>query len=88
LQHLLARGLKTTSPLWPPLKLAYGWVHQAAHILANHNNLAGEQVRTQYEELLARMDAQKMEVASLSKAIDHFRKITQSFARDYSTAMT
>jgi len=26
------------------------------------------------------MDAQKTQVASLSKAIDHFRKITESFA--------
>ncbi len=80
LQHLLARGLEATSPLWPPLKLAYGWVHQAAHILANHDNLPGEQVRAQYQELLQRLDAQKTEVASLSKAIDHFRKITESFA--------
>jgi hypothetical protein len=80
LQHLLARGLDSTASLWPPLKLTYAWVHQAAHILANHDQLTGEQVRAQYQDLLACMDAHKMEVASLSKAIEHFRKITESFA--------
>jgi hypothetical protein len=80
LHHLLTRGLAATSSLWPPIKLAYGWVHQAAHILANHEKLAGEQVRTQYQHLLEQMDAQKSSVGKLSKAIDHFRKITESFA--------
>lgn len=80
MQHLLARALEATASLWPPLTLAYGWVHQAAHILANHDHLAGELVRAQYQNLLECMDAQKMEVANLSKAIEHFRKITESFA--------
>ena len=80
MQHLLARGLQATASLWPLLTLAYGWVHQAAHILANHEELTGEQVRAQYEQLLEQMDAQKNCVGNLSKAVDHFRKITESFA--------
>lgn len=55
-------------------------MHQAAHILANHEKLAGEQVRSQYQQLLGQMDAQKSSVGALCKAIDHFHKITESFS--------
>ncbi len=77
---MLTRALAATSSLWPPLETAYGWVHQAAHLLANHEKLAGEQVRAQYQQLLGQMEAQKSSIGALSKAIDHFRKITESFA--------
>jgi hypothetical protein len=35
LDHLLVRGLAATAALWPPVELAFGWVHRAAHILGN-----------------------------------------------------
>ena len=80
MHHLLTRALEATSALWPPIKLAYAWVHQAAHLLSNHENLAGEHVRAQYQALIEQMEAQKDLIGDLSKAIDHFRKITESFA--------
>jgi hypothetical protein len=80
LHHLLTRGLAATASLWPPIELAYQWVYQAAHILSNHEALAGEQVRAKYQALLEHMETQKTLVGDLSKTIDHFRKITQSFA--------
>ena len=46
LQALLARGLTTTAPLWPEIRTAYALVHQAAHLLANHEEVdACERVR-------------------------------------------
>ena len=27
--------LEETEPLWPEVRVAFGWVHRAAHILAN-----------------------------------------------------
>ncbi len=66
--------------MWPPIQIAYEWVHQAAHILANHEKLTGEQVRTQYQALLEQMEAQKSTVGDLSDAVDHFLHITKNFA--------
>jgi hypothetical protein len=45
LQHLLTKGMKATAALWPPLQSAYGFVHQAAQILANDGLHSGTQVR-------------------------------------------
>ena len=39
LQSLLERGLEETAPLWPAVRVGYRWVHQAAHILGNENQL-------------------------------------------------
>lgn len=77
---MLTRALAATSSLWPAIKCAYAWVHQAVHILANHEKLTGQQVRAHYQLLLEQMEVQKASVGGLSKAIDHFRKITESFA--------
>jgi hypothetical protein len=72
--------LEVTASLWPPLVGAYAWVHGAAHILANHDGLTGEQVHVQYQRLLDDMVAHKAELGALSGAVDHFRKVTASFA--------
>ena len=33
LKGFIDRGLTATADLWEPVRVAYGWVHQAAHIL-------------------------------------------------------
>ena len=30
---LLRRGLTTMAAMWPPIRTAYGWVHQVAQVL-------------------------------------------------------
>ena len=47
-QQLLDKGLKATAALWPPLQSAYRLVHQAAEILANHQQHSGTHVRERY----------------------------------------
>ena len=80
MQQILTRGLQRTAALWPPLKDAYGQVYQAAHILANHEQETGAQVRETYLAWIAQMQEQKASLGELSTAIDHFVEITENFA--------
>ena len=80
LQQLLTKGLKVTAALWPPLQSAYRLVHQAAEILANHQQQTGTQVRERYLAHVRQMQKQKAEMGSLSEAIEHFCHITDNFA--------
>jgi hypothetical protein len=78
LQRLLARGLTTTAELWPDLRLTYGWIHRAAHLLANREDLSSTEVRRAYADLLAEMTADRAAAGTLGPAVAHFRKVTRS----------
>jgi hypothetical protein len=80
LQQILTRALARTAVLWPPLRDAYALVHQAAHILANHERQTSAQVRETYLAWIAHMQAQKVSLGELSTAIDHFVEKTTNFA--------
>jgi hypothetical protein len=47
-------------------------VHQAAHLLANHEEQTGAQVRETYLAWVQQMQEQKARLGPLSVAIDHF----------------
>ena len=79
LQRLLARGLAATADQWPALRTAYGWVHQAAHLLANPEEQPGDAVRADYQTLLATMTAQRETLGALAPAVDQFQKVTASY---------
>jgi hypothetical protein len=55
-------------------------VHQAAHLLANHERRSGAEVQATYQIWLTHMAAQKTELGPLNTAIDHFPHITDNFA--------
>ena len=55
-------------------------MYQAAHILANHEQETGAQVRETYLAWIAQMQEQKASLGELSTAIDHFVEITENFA--------
>jgi hypothetical protein len=78
LQQLLTKGTKATTMLWSPLQSAYKLVHQAAHILANHEQHTGTQVRERYLAYVRQL--QKADVGPLGEAIEHFCHITDNFA--------
>ena len=80
MQQILTRALARTAALWPSLKDAYGQVYQAAHILANHEQQTGAQVRETYLAWIAQMQEQKASLGELSTAIDHFVEKTTNFA--------
>ena len=80
MQQLLAKGLKATAALWPPLQSAYQLVHQAAEILANHQHHTGTQVRERYLAHVRQMQKQQASLEPLGEAIEHFCHITDNFA--------
>jgi hypothetical protein len=80
LQQLLTKGMKATVALWPPLQRAYGFVHQAAQILANDEQYTGAQVRECYLAYVRQMQEQKADVGPLGEAIEHFGHKTSNFA--------
>lgn len=75
---MLTRGLDATAARWPPIAAAYGWVHQAAHILSNDAAKDVLTVRATYACLLAEMRARRAAAGPLAPAIDHFLKVTDS----------
>lgn len=79
LHRLLERALQKTEARWPPLSRAYALVHQAAHVLANHEDEGGQVVRERYEQVLHMMREQQPSLGSLSEAVSTFLKVTQSY---------
>lgn len=80
LQHLLDRGLAATAGHWPAIRTAFGWVHQAAHLLANHDGQSGAAVRAAYQTLLDTMTARRAALGALAPAVDRFQRVTASYA--------
>jgi hypothetical protein len=78
-QHLIKRGLARTGGLWPDIRRAYGWVHQAARIRKNEAGYDAGVVERRFNGLLGAMIRHRGEVGPLAGAIDHFRKVTRSY---------
>src|SRR5260370_27835544 len=68
LHRLLARALKKTEAVWPALEQAYALVHQAAHVLANHEDEKGQAVRERYEKVLDTIREQQTSLGTLGAA--------------------
>ena len=79
LQHQLTRALKKTEQFWPALEKAYVLVHQAAHLLANHEEQGSQAVRKHYEAFLLSMREQQASLGPLSVAVTEFLKVTTSY---------
>jgi len=79
LQHLLQRGLERTAHLWPEILTSYAWVHQAAHLLANHEEADVFVLRRAYRGLLAEMGEHRETEGLLGEAVRIFRKVTRSY---------
>lgn len=75
----MSRGLTATAALWPDIERAYGWVHQAAHILANHEQHDADGVRAAYGALVIEMRQQCPTAGTLLAAMNHFLKVTGSY---------
>ena len=66
--------------MWPAIETAFGWVHRAAHVLGNAEGHDGATVRATYDELLEEMRERREEAGTLAPAIDHFLRVTASYA--------
>jgi hypothetical protein len=76
---MVRTGLTATSKLWPAIQQAYAWVHQAAHLLANVEQLEVTALKQTYEQLLATMKEQQEQLGALAPAVAHFCKVTASY---------
>jgi len=79
LQRLLVRALKKTEQVWPVLEKASALLHQAAHVLAHHEEESGQAVRERYQAVLLTMRQQQASLGPLSSAISTFLKVTRSY---------
>ena len=78
LRAVIRGGLRSTGGAFAPLSLAFGWVHQAAHILGR-DGLDGGAVRRQLGGLLGAMRRHRHAVGDLGGAVDHFLKVSRSY---------
>jgi hypothetical protein len=67
--------------LWPAVREAYEWVHRAARILKNEDQLPGKAVRRRLVQLLVRMRraAATTEEPSVRAGLKQFLKVTKSY---------
>jgi hypothetical protein len=79
LRQLIGRGLARTAALWPDIERAYGWMHQAAHILGNAAGETAARVRRRFNGLVAAMAHHRGRAGDLAEAVDHFRKVARSY---------
>jgi hypothetical protein len=79
LDTLLEQGLYATAALWSPIRTAYAWVHEAAHVLGGEEHRSAKERRQEYGRLLATMAREKESVGKLEPAIAHFLTATHSY---------
>ena len=75
----LTKGLTETAALWPDVEQGYAWVHRAAHLLSNDDELSAAQMRQTYETLLAEMEQAPTPSEALATMLSTFRKVTTSY---------
>jgi hypothetical protein len=81
LQRLKAtvdRALEVAGGAFATLYLAFGWVHQAAHILGQVD-LGAVAIRSQLGGLLGAMQRHRDAVGDLGSGVDHFLKVSRSY---------
>jgi hypothetical protein len=76
---LVRAELKATEGLFPSIHQAYGWVHQAAHLLANAEQHHVDTLKQDYQQLLSTMMHQQEQLGALAPAVEHFQKVTVSY---------
>jgi hypothetical protein len=72
-------GLKATESLWPAIRQAYAWLHQAARLLANTEQRDADTLKQEYQQLLGTMAQQQDLLGALASAVPHFQKVTASY---------
>jgi hypothetical protein len=65
--------------LWPEIHTAFGWVHQAAHILGEEETEAADGIKRRLSGLLGAMRCHRHRVGKLTSAVEHFVKVTRSY---------
>jgi hypothetical protein len=72
-------ALAATAPLWPPLRVAFAWVWQAARLLGEDGPGVATAVRRRLGGLLGAMVRHRGLVGALAGGVEHFVKVTRSY---------
>jgi hypothetical protein len=72
------KALADTAPLWPAVRVAFAWVHRAAHLLGAEDATA-DAVRTRMAGLLGAMRRHRAKAGRLEAAVGHFLKVSRSY---------
>ena len=75
----MQRGLETTASLWPEIREAYMWVHQAARILSNDEHLDGTGVWSSYQKVLVGMRSLQARGGWLGGVARTFLNVTANY---------
>ena len=79
MRAILGEGLEATEPMWPDIRMAFGWVHRAAAVLRNKRGLDATGVRRRYRGLVAAIARHRRAAGRLAEAFAHFLKVTRSY---------
>ncbi len=72
-------ALTATASLWPPVRVAFAWVWQAAHLLGANGPGVAAAVRRQLGGLRGALVRHRGLVGALASGIAHFVKVTRSY---------
>ena len=78
LRGTIDRALEAAGEAFAPVTLAFGWVHQAAHLLGLEDT-PGSVIRGKLGGLLGAMRTHRDAVGDLGPAVDHFVKVSRSY---------
>jgi hypothetical protein len=79
LHALLRKGLDQTDALWPDVRIAFTWVHRAAHVLGNADERGAPEVMRSLRALLGAMARNRVKAGALAPALQRFLKVTRSY---------
>jgi hypothetical protein len=79
MKQLMERALAETAALWEPLRRAYRWVAEAAHLLANPEEPPAPAVRQAFVRVLRSIGVTKRHCGPLEAAWDHFLTVRCSY---------
>jgi hypothetical protein len=61
------------------VRVAYRWVHQAAHVLSNEEQRNGAAVKRRLQGLLGAMSRHRATAGTLAPTLGHFLKVSRSY---------
>jgi hypothetical protein len=76
---LLVAALAATAALWPPVRVAFAWVWQAAHLLGAGGPNEAVAVRQRLGGLLGAMARHRGLAGALASGVSHFVRVTRSY---------
>ena len=66
--------MTATAPLWPDVRVAYRWVHRAAHVLSNEEQPHGAAVKRRLQGLLGAMAQHRAAAGTRAPTLVHCLK--------------